>query len=87
MLAILNMQMCCQSGEASPGASAAGLAEYHRCMYMQALEGETEDSLKRRRQSANSAHNRLRVARSDVLSALTAFCAYINAPDRERFCR
>ncbi|EIE25583.1 P-loop containing nucleoside triphosphate hydrolase protein [Coccomyxa subellipsoidea C-169] len=52
-----------------------------------AQEGESEDSMKRRRQSAKSAHNRLRVARSDVLSALAAFCAYVNAPDREGFCR
>ncbi|CAL8464255.1 g3790 [Coccomyxa elongata] len=52
-----------------------------------AREGESEEGLKRRRQSATSAHNRLRVPRSDVLSALTAFCAYINAPDREGFCR
>jgi hypothetical protein len=54
---------------------------------VQAKEGEPEEAVKKKRQAAHAAHARLRSPHSDALSALAAFCAYMNATDREGFCR
>ncbi len=54
---------------------------------LQAGEGEGEEKLKSRRQSARAAHRRLCIARSDALNALSAFVSWLGAQNKEDFCR
>lgn len=54
---------------------------------MQQKEGEAEERLKSRKQAAQAAHRRLRIAQSDGLNALSAFIFWLSAQDREDFCR
>ncbi len=51
------------------------------------MDGEAEEKLKSRRQSARAAHRRLCVARSDALNALSAFVSWLGAQNKEEFCR
>ena len=54
---------------------------------LQAMEGEGEQRLQARKQAAQAAQRRLRVAQSDALNALSAFMSWIGAQDKDRFCR
>ena len=54
---------------------------------LQALEGEAEQRLQARKQAAQAAHRRLRVAQSDALNALSAFVSWLGTQDKDRFCR
>ena len=51
------------------------------------MEGEVAQRLQARKQAAQAAHRRLRVAQSDALNALSAFMSWIGAQDKDRFCR